>query len=249
MSRDYTEEDLIELVFYDLIQNWYQAIPAKVIKYDYTKQKATVQPLIKYRDRTAGVDSQGLTDMPPILSVPVMMIGTDESIISVPVKVNSTVMLFFSSRSIDNFTASDGKTTVDPQDLRIYQVNDCFAVPFSPIPFPKALGSDPSDVVIKMNVGTDNECSIALKQSGDVVATTPTKFIVEAAQNVEINTETATITASDSVTIDSPDTTVTGELRVERGVSVANDVNTDAGFSANTHKHIGNLGKPTSVFI
>lgn len=100
-----------------------------------------------------------------------------------------------------------------------------------------------------MNSGTANECKVALKPSGDVVITTPTKLIVDAAQEVTVNTEVANINASDSVTIDSPQTTCTGELRVDGGVSIGSDVQTDAGFSGNTHKHLGNLGRPTSPFI
>jgi len=75
------------------------------------------------------------------------------------------------------------------------------------------------------------------------------KATINAEDEVIVNTATATVNASDSVTIDSPQTTCTGELRVDGGVSVGSDVETDAGFSANTHKHVGNLGKITSSFV
>lgn len=258
MGRDYTEADLTEMIFYDLVQNWYQAIPAKVIKYDAKQQKATVQPLIKYRDRTAGVSAKGLVDMPVIQGVPVVFAGTDECIISLPVKVGSTVLLHFSSRSIDNFLVSDGKATVDPQDLRIFDISDCFAIPLAPIPFQKALGSHTSDVEIRMNSGKANEVKLSLKANGDLVIDSPTKVIVNAESNVEVNTQanavinvegTTTLTSGGLVTIDTGNTTITGNLRVDGGVSVGSDVETDAGFSANNHVHIGNLSKPTSAFV
>lgn len=42
---------------------------------------------------------------------------------------------------------------------------------------------------------------------------------------------------SGNTTIDCSNTTVTGDLRVGGGISVANDVNTDSGISLNNHKH------------
>ena len=239
-------QSLIEDVVENNVDNMYQSLPAKVVRYDVGTRKAAVQVLIKYRDRSAGTDPKGLQDLPVILGVPVMMLGADDSLINVPVKVGSKVMLFFSTRSLDNYKLSDNENPIDPKDTRKFSLQDCFALPVAPIPFSKAIGSDSSDLILKMNVGTGNECKVSLKPSGDVVVDSPTKFIVNAAQEVEVNTETAIINASSSVTIDSPQTTCTGELRVDGGVSVGDDVNTDAGISLNGHLHIANLSKETS---
>jgi hypothetical protein len=244
-----TIDTLVEMVFDNRVSDIHQCLPAKVVSYDPSTQKATVQPLIKYRDRTAGEDSNGLVDRALIQNVPVVMFGTDQCIISVPVKVGSKVLVIFSSADVDTFLLSDNSSTVDPNSVQMYGYKDCFAMPFAPIPFSKAIGSDPSDLVFKMNVGTGNENKVTLKESGDVVVDSPTKFIVNAAQEVNVTAPIAKINASDHVTITSPTTTCTGNLRVGGGVSVANDVQTDAGFSANTHKHIGNLGKVTSSFV
>lgn len=228
-------------VFDLMIGEMHQHLPAKVIKYDASTRKATVQPLIKYRDRSAGVDSKGLVDMPVIQGVSVMMLGTDESLINVPVKVGSKVMLCFSSKAGDTFKLSNNEQTVDPDDDRIFDVNDCYCIPVAPMAFSRAVGSDSSDLRLIMNLGTGNECSVSLKPSGDVVVDSPTKLIV--------NAPVAEINASDSVTIDSPQTTCTGNLRVDQDIYVGNDVSCDSGVTLLTHKVIGNLGKPTSVPI
>ena len=115
--------------------------------------------------------------------------------------------------------------------------------------FSRAVGSDSSDLRLIMNLGTSNECSVSLKPSGEVVIDSPSTVTVNATSEVVVNTATATVNASDSVTIDSPQTTCTGELRVNGGISPGSDVETDAGFSANNHKHLGNLGRLTSTFI
>jgi len=261
---DYDPAMLIELICQTRIETIPAGLPALVVKYDPETQKATVQPLIKYRDRSADFDDQGLKDMPVIQGVPIIHPSTGTAIVSFPVIEGETIVaLMFCSRSIDTFTLSDGTKPVDPKDFRVFDVNDCYGIP-GLYPFSKALGTHPSDLEIRMNSGTANEVKIALKPNGDLVITSPTKVVVNATDEVVVNTTkatvnaedevivntaTATVNASDSVTIDSPQTTITGELRVDGGVSVGADVETDAGFSANTHVHLGNLSKPTGPFI
>lgn len=239
---------LVEMIMSDRINSIHAGLPARIVKYDPQTQKATVQPIIQYKDRSSGNDPEGLKDRPVIQNIPVIHPSAGTAIVSFPVAVGDIVALMFCSASIDNFLISDGSRQIDPQDYRQFHTDDCYAV-IGLYPFSKALGSHPSDLEVRMNSGTANECKVALKPSGDVVVTTPTKLIVDAAQEVTVNTEVANINASDSVTIDSPQTTCTGELRVDGGVSIGSDVQTDAGFSGNTHKHLGNLGRPTSPFI
>jgi Phage protein Gp138 N-terminal domain/Phage spike trimer len=248
MSEENTLTSLVNLLTDNKLAGMHAGLPAKIVKYDPTTQKATVQPIIKYRDRSWENDPNGLKDMPVIQNIPVIHPSAGSAIVSFPVKVGDIVALMFSSKSIDTFLLSDGSSTIDPQDNRMYHQDDCYAV-LGLYPFSKALGSHPSDLEVRMNSGTGNECKVALKPNGDVVITSPTKVIVNATDEVIVNTATATVNASDSVTIDSPQTTCTGELRVDGGVSVGSDVETDAGFSANTHKHVGNLGKITSSFV
>ncbi len=248
MTQNYTFDKLVELICQSKIEGIHAGLPAKVVKYDPKTQKATVQPLIKYKDRSSGADDNGLKDMPVIQGVPVIHPSAGTAIVAFPVKVGDVVALMFSSRSIDTFTLSDGATPVDPQDFRSFHVDDCYAIP-GLYPFSKALGSHPDDLEIRMNSGSTNEVKIALKPNGDLVVTSPTKVVVNAENDVEVNTATATVNASDSVTIDSPQTTCTGDLRVDGEVSSGGDMVTDAGSSANSHKHLGNLGRPTSTFI
>lgn len=235
-------------VFEVMLGSMHQHLPAKVVRYDAATRKATVQPLIKYRDRSAGVDNKGLVDMPVIQGVSVMMLGTDESLINVPVKVGSKVMLCFSSKAGDTFKLSNNEQTVDPDDDRIFDVNDCYCIPVAPMAFSRAVGSDSSDLRLIMNLGTSNECSVSLKPSGEVRVVSPLKVTTEAPL-VQVITEVAEITASDHVTIDSPQTTHTGNLRVDGEISSGGDVHTDAGISLENSKMIGNLGRLTSKML
>lgn len=84
--------------------------------------------------------------------------------------------------------------------------------------------------------------------------TSGTTYRVEAGESVTIlvggttilcENGKVTITTEEYV-VDAPQSTFTGEVRVDGGVSVGNDVVTDAGISHNNHRHTGNLGSPTS---
>lgn len=59
---------------------------------------------------------------------------------------------------------------------------------------------------------------------------------------ITVGGDTVLNTKNGSVKIDTPQTTMTGELRVDGGVSVGNDVVTDAGISHNSHTHIDTPG-------
>ena len=239
-----TLPDLIEAVVEHYLWDLHTCIPAKVISVDYAKQKASVQPMIKDRDKDAGFTSKGLQDQAIINGVPLVFPSANTGILSFPIKAGDIVALYFTERSIDNWVGSDGANSVDPDDFRKHNYNDAIAV-VGLTTFKKALGIHPTDTVLRFNANTANENKVVLKANGDVEITSPTKHILNATNEVIINTQVANINASDHVTIDSPQTTLKGELRVDGGVSVGNDVVTDAGISHNNHLHIGNLGRPT----
>jgi len=74
-----------------------------------------------------------------------------------------------------------------------------------------------------------------------------THIDIDANGNVTVTTPgTLTATVAGVSTITTPTLTLNGELRVNGGVSVQNDVVTDKGISYNNHTHTGNLGSPTS---
>lgn len=249
--------DVMSMMSQGSLENVYTTLPAKVVSYDHVTQKAVVQPLVKRRDRDGDNSADGLVDMALISGVLVIQPSTPEGIVCFPIKAGWNVLLHFCSRSIDNYMFGDGKVPIDPQDYRVHQYSDCFAT-IGATTFPNAIGSDPSDFVIRFNVGTANENKVSLRANGDVTVDTPTKFIVNATGNVEVNTSAdaivnvsgnMTATVGGDTTIDCGQTTLTGDLRVDGEISSGGDMITDAGSSANTHKHVANLGKPSSTFI
>ena len=254
MSANVDIFDIMSMKSQEGLANIYTTLPAKIISYDDKTQKAVVQPTIKRRDRDGDAESKGLVDMSVISGVLVMQPATPEGMVSFPIKAGFPVLLHFCSRSIDNYMYGDGVSPVDPQDYRVHQYSDCFAT-IGATTFPKAIGTDPSDFVIRFNVGTANENKVSLRANGDVTVDTPTKFVVNATGNVEVNTSAdaivnvsgdMTATVGGDTTIDCGQTTLTGDLRVDGEISSGGDVHTDAGISLEKSKVIGNLGKLTS---
>jgi hypothetical protein len=248
VTQDYTLPNLIEAVVGNYLQDIHTSIYGKIVAINYKTQEADVQPLAKHRDRDWEKNAKGLQDMPVIQGVPVIFPSANKGILSFPIKAGDTVLIVFSERSTENFVSSDGSKTIDPQDNRMFDYNDAFCIA-GLSPFSKALGIHPENVVLRANVGTGTEVKVSLTPAGDCIIDSPTKLVVNATNEVTVNTKVANVNASTSVTIDSPQTTCTGELRVDGGISAGSDVQTDAGFSANNHKHVGNLSKPTSKFI
>lgn len=223
-------------------------LPAVIIAIDYTTRKVSVQPTIKKRKRDGDSDAKGLQDMAIIQNVPLVTPASKLAMLSIPVKVGDEVLLGFFERSVDNYLYSDGSKPIDPQDYRKHDYNDAVAI-IGLNTFKSALGMHPENVVLLMNADTSKECKLSLTPSGEVVIDSPLKITLNGAEEVNVNTTKANITASDSVKIDSPQTTCTGDLRVDGEVSTGGDVHTDAGISLENSRMIGNLGKMTSKML
>lgn len=82
---------------------------------------------------------------------------------------------------------------------------------------------------------------------GDMLLRSATKVTIEA-PTIIANCETATVNASSSTTIDTPETSITGNLTVEGNVAVNGGSVTHGGINiGKTHKHLGvTAGSSTS---
>jgi len=101
-------------------------LPAKVLSYDVSQRKATVQPLLLegFIDDTGERQTE---EIPPISNVPVLFPGSGKTRIRWPIAVGDTVLLLFSSASLDRWLVRGG--SLDPVDDRKHDVNDCVALP------------------------------------------------------------------------------------------------------------------------
>jgi len=194
------------------------AIPARILKYDPTKQEAEVQPLIKRRYKDGVAVSRA-----PITGVPVVFPAAGGGIITFPVQVGDTVLLIFSQRSIDRWVRSEGGE-VDPLDNRKHDISDAMAIP-GLFTLNQALQSDPDNVIIKFS-----GAEIALTPDGAVNINAPGGFNVVGDSTID-----GTLSVTGDVQFDS-DLNVTGDI-------VANEV-TGGGKVLSSHTHAGSATAP-----
>lgn len=102
--------------------------PAKVISYDATTQRATVQPIL--RGRYVDEDTlEIVTTRPPLLShVPIWWPGSAGVALYAPLEAGDEVMLIISDRALSEWKASD-RDDLTPQDMRRFELTDAVALP------------------------------------------------------------------------------------------------------------------------
>src|SRR5277367_520337 len=106
MTSPKTLNDAISLATNYALTGIHTALPASIISYDYTTQKATVQPLLNK------VFSNGTTmPMPVLNNVPVIFPRAGGASLTFPVVEGDTCLLLFMERSIDLWLTIGGQVS------------------------------------------------------------------------------------------------------------------------------------------
>lgn len=142
-----TPSDIIRQAINYELRGVNSCIPASIVSYDYTKQQATVQPLLKARYKN-GTTQGDIQSLPKITNVPVIFPKGGTFHMHWPLSVGDSVLLVFSQRSLDNWLV-DGNEEA-PQDPRMFDFSDAIAIP-GLIPFsPASPAEDNENFVIQM---------------------------------------------------------------------------------------------------
>lgn len=104
------------------------ALPAKVERYDATKQLVDVKPLVKAY-QLGEDDVAQASALPVICNVPMVFPGAGGFRLTFPVQVGDTVLLLFGESSLDVWQESSGGRDVDPMDHRRHNLSDAIAIP------------------------------------------------------------------------------------------------------------------------
>lgn len=127
---------------------------ARIEKFDASKMKADVLPLIKTHDNK---------EMSLLINVPVSLIRAGGFIIRPPYKRGDIVVVVFADRSIDNVLISGDVSSAS--DSRVHSLDDAIVVG-SILPFTQTLPSEHStDLVIAKE---DLSSKIVLKDNGAI---------------------------------------------------------------------------------
>ena len=142
------------------------ALPGQIISYDYSTQKASIQPSLKksYLDGTT-------QEMPILNNVPVIFPRSGEASFTFPVLPGDTCLLLFIERSTDLWKSVGG--IVAPNDPRKFDLSDAVAI-MGLIPFSEnSLSENNEDVLL-----TYKNSSIRIKASGDIQIATSAKVAI-----------------------------------------------------------------------
>lgn len=239
-----------DITLESLLSSWWEyqkrsiftAIPARVVGVrDIEQGRLDVQPLIN----TVFADFEDDIEWPTILSVPVMWPSSSTTAITFPINNGDTVLLVFSQKSTDVFKSGDG-TPQPPSDYRVFDKRDAVAIPgLWPFGMSKnkkssrTLTHSTDDMVIAHNIGTEAECEIRLKPTGEVKITSPLK--------VDITAPVTTITSTTSASVVSPLVNVTSTLGVVNVTSL--NTNITATGAITTTAPIVNINGTTAVAV
>lgn len=102
------------------------ALPGRVESYTASSQTCSVQPLV-YEGLYDETGTRQTERLPVVSSVPVVFPGSGAFSITWPLQPGDTVLLVFSSSSIDQWIARGGE--VDPVDDRRHHITDAIAIP------------------------------------------------------------------------------------------------------------------------
>lgn len=166
MTSPVTLSDAVRQSFLYQINNIHTSLPGAIIDYDYTTQKASVQPLLNkvWADGT-------FTPMPILNNVPVIFPRAGGASLTFPVVKGDTCLLLFIERSTDLWKSVGGQ--VNPDDPRKFSLSDAVAV-MGLFPF-----SEQSEAINNEDVLlTYKNSSITIKQSGDIVINTAGKVAI-----------------------------------------------------------------------
>ena len=100
-------------------------LPGRIEKYDATKKKASIQPLIKIKFKK----QTEYTSMPIINNVPVQFPCTRKSLIHFPLERGDGCLLLFSERSLEKYLNTVITKESEPQDPRKFALSDAIAIP------------------------------------------------------------------------------------------------------------------------
>lgn len=145
------------------------SLPAIIISFDASTNKAQVQPVLNKNYRT------GVQEMPIIENVPVLFPSGGNFQLTFPVIPGDYCLLIFSERSIDKWLSTGGIQT--PSDPRKFALSDAIAIP----------GLKPFTSDFSLNNGTDFSLSFA----GSTIRIKPDgAVVIETASTVAIGNQT-----------------------------------------------------------
>lgn len=189
------------------------ALPAIINSFDDLAMTVTAQPTIKMNVLLSD-GTFSLVTLPLLVDVPVCFPGGGGYTLTFPIKQGDEALIVFSSRCIDAWWQLGG--TQVQTELRMHDLSDGFAI-IGVRSQPRVL---PSISTVAAQLRSDDGTTYVEVKDKHITITTPTGG--DPSCTVTINTDVATVNATENVLIDSPQTTCTGDMTVQGKLTYQN---------------------------
>lgn len=247
-------QDTVNSAFDYKMESINTAIPCIVIavRESGSGQMVDIQPTINQKLQDGSVKER-----PPILGVPISFPVSGSAGMTFPIEVGTTGTAIFSMRDMESWKSSNGRPST-PQNSGKMSASDAMFYPgIQPPgsavnnPAKHVLAHNTADVVVFQNLG-GVEAEVRIKADGSIEINTSN-------QPVTINCSNATVNASQSVNVNSPQMTVDvpmttwiGNINLQGSVTQVGDytqlgIYTLAGVNVNLHVHPGVMSGPSST--
>lgn len=207
------------------LKDLHTAMPGIIQSFDAAGQTASVQPTIRriFITREEEIDILTPADLPILINVPIVYPRGGGFSLTFPIAPGDECLLVFSERSLDNWHTNGGVRT--PSDRRFHHLSDAVAF--------VGLSSIPNKVPLYNTTGAEIK-----KDDGSATISLNADQSISIDSNVEVYVNApTTVVNSDMVTIDAPETRITGRLVVDQNIEsprVAVD-----GVEMHQHTHVG----------
>ena len=201
--------ELLNIIIANKIADMHICMPAKILEYDYTKQKAKVQPSLnqKYNDGE-------VIELPAIYNVPVVHPASGGASITFPVNINDTVLLVFSEKSLEEWLSNGEQVT--PDDPRQNNLTDAIALlglnPFSKI----SPAANNTDLLIKYD---GSEVKLKPSSEIDISSTTiniigSTEIKLNSSTEIKVEAPEIKLNGSTEIKVEAPEIKLNGDVKI-----------------------------------
>ncbi len=227
-------ENYIAIRLDNMNENQRTAFPAKVVGVNSLSTGSVTIQILNPRYTNDGDNMDEAT----ILSVPIMMPRTANSIVYMPIKVGDTGLCIVADNNIDHFKMANNNAAIKVRDDRMKDVMDSVFIP-GLAPFSQTANQhqnlkfsrDLNDLTVIHNTGSGAEVNLTLKADGN--AEINSSFTVKVnSKDIELNASNSLTLKAQTLNVNVPTTTWTGNTTIT-GLWKFNGVPFD------THKHVG----------
>jgi len=183
-----SKAQIIQGIMEKLSKNLRVALPASIISYDFTKQKASVRISLK---ELYGNDLEA--EYPIISNVPVMFLNSGGASLTMPVTPNDSCLLLFMDRDISAWSLGSNEQV--PQSKRSHHLNDAIAIIGLNNIVTNSKAENNEDVLL-----TYSGSNIRLKPDGVIDIHSASEVNIKT-NNVIINCQAATINSQENIDI------------------------------------------------